>query len=77
MYKNVCMRTVLLLMCSTAGPMARGASYELEGTSLAIAQAKVQPVLALEPMFRVLTVLRRYVPSVCRRRPSELDKDVV
>ena len=61
MYKNICMRTVLLLMCPTAGPMARGAR---EGTSLAIAQAKVQPVLALEPMFGVLTVLRRYAVGV-------------
>ena len=39
---------------------------ELEGTSLAIAQAKGPPVLALEPMFGVLTELRRYAADVAR-----------
>ena len=37
---------------------------ELEGTSLAIAQAKGSPVLALEPMFGVLTELQRYAAGV-------------
>ena len=37
---------------------------ELKGTSLAITQAKGPPVLALEPMFGVLTELRRYAAGV-------------
>ena len=42
--QNVRMRIVQLPMCPTDGPMARGARGDI---SLAIAQAKDSPVLAL------------------------------
>ena len=60
--QNVRMHTVLLPMCPTDGPMARGARGDIPGNSLG---AKGSPVrLALEPMFGVLTELRRYAADV-------------
>ena len=48
-------------MCPTDGTMARGARGDIPGNSL---EAKGPPVLALEPMFGVLTELRRYAADV-------------
>ena len=45
-FKNVRMRTVLLPMCPTDGPMTRGARGDIPG-NMAIAWAKGLPVLAL------------------------------
>ena len=67
-FGHECTKTyVCVLYCSSCVPLLAPWLGELEGTSLAIAQAKVQPVLALEPMFGVLTVLCRRCAADGRR----------
>ena len=66
---------VCILYASPSAPLLVPWPGEVEGTSLAMAQAKASPVPAPEPMFRVSAVLRRYdadvpptaVGACCRR----------
>jgi len=58
MFKSVGMHTVLLPMCPTDGPMARGARGDIP-LAIYLGQGST-PVLALEPMFGVLMELWRY-----------------
>ena len=64
---------VCILYCPQRAPLLLPWLGEVEGTSLAMSQAKASPVPALAPMFRVSPVLRRLPTAVCRRRPSSDD----
>ena len=68
MCKNVCMRTVLLPMCPTGGPMARGARGDIPGNSLGQGSTSTCTLTHVWGAYRALTLCRR---------PSELDRNVI
>ena len=63
MFKNVRMRTVLLPMCPTDGPMARGARGDIPGNSLGQGSTSTSTLTHVWGAYGA--------PTLCRRRAAD------